>query len=51
MFLGCAVPEANHKVYALEPAAGSLGMGMGGPHVLIAPSRPDGSTCRPALCR
>jgi hypothetical protein len=37
IYLACAVPEANHKVYALEPAAGSLGMGMGGPHVVVAP--------------
>jgi hypothetical protein len=40
VFLACAVPEANHKVYALEPAGGSLGMGMGGPHMLIAPEPP-----------
>lgn len=40
VFLACAVPEANHKVYALEPAAGSLSMGMGGPHVLVAPEPP-----------
>jgi hypothetical protein len=40
VFLACAVPEANHKVYALGPTGGSLGMGMGGPHVLIAPEPP-----------
>jgi hypothetical protein len=40
VFIACAVPEANHKVYALEPAVGSLGMGVGGPHVLIAPEPP-----------
>jgi hypothetical protein len=38
--LACAVPEASHKVYALEPASGSLSMGMGGPHVLVVPEAP-----------
>ena len=38
--LACAVPEANHKVYALQPAGSSLGMGMGGPQVLVAPEPP-----------
>lgn len=40
VYLACAVPEANHKVYALEPAASSLSMGRGGPHVLVVPEAP-----------
>lgn len=40
VYLTCAVPEAAHKVYALEPAGRSLSMGMSGPHVLVVPEPP-----------
>ncbi len=36
----CAVPDAEHKVYALEPVGSSLSMPMSMPHVLVAPDPP-----------
>jgi hypothetical protein len=40
VFVACAVPEAEHKVYALEPVGDSLSMPMSMPHVLVAPDPP-----------
>lgn len=40
VFVACAVPEAEHKVYALEPIGSSLSMPMSMPHVLAAPDPP-----------
>lgn len=40
VFLACAVPEAGHKVYALEPIGNSMSMPMSMPHVLVAPDPP-----------
>jgi hypothetical protein len=36
----CAVPDAEHKVYALEPVGSSLSMPMSMPHVLVTPDPP-----------
>lgn len=40
VFLACAVPEAEHKVYALEPVGSSMSMPMSMPHILVAPDPP-----------
>ena len=40
VYLACAVPEATHKVYALEPTGSALSMGMNGPRVLVVPEPP-----------
>jgi hypothetical protein len=40
IYLACAVPEANHKAYALDFAGSSSSMGMGGPRVLVAHEAP-----------
>jgi hypothetical protein len=38
--LACAVPEAEHKVYALEQIGSTMSMPMGTPHVLVSPQPP-----------
>jgi hypothetical protein len=40
VFVACAVPEAEHKVYALEPIGSSMSMPMSMPHVLVVPAPP-----------
>jgi hypothetical protein len=40
VFVACAVPEAEHKVYALEPIGNSMSMPMTMPHILVAPDPP-----------
>lgn len=40
VFVACAVPEAEHKVYALQPIGNSMSMPMSMPHVLVAPDPP-----------
>ncbi len=40
VFVACAVPEAEHKVYALEPIGNSMSMPMSMPHVVVAPEAP-----------
>lgn len=42
VFVTCAVPEAEHKIYALEPVGNSMSMSMNMPHVLVAPDEPLG---------
>ncbi len=42
VFVTCAIPEAEHKVYALEPVGNSMSMPMSMPHVLVAPDPPLG---------
>lgn len=38
--IACAVPRAEHKVYALEPLGNSMSMPMGMPPTLVAPEPP-----------
>lgn len=40
MFVTCAVPQAQYKVYALEPVGNSMSMSMNMPRVLVAPDAP-----------
>jgi hypothetical protein len=40
VFVACAVPDARHKVYALEPIGNSMSMPMSMPDVLVTPDPP-----------
>lgn len=40
VFVACAVPEAQHKVYALQAPGNSLSQGWGLPHLLVVPEAP-----------
>lgn len=40
VFVTSAVPEAEHKLYALEPLRSSMSVPMNMPHVLVAPDPP-----------
>lgn len=40
VFVSCAVPEAEHKIYALESVGSSMSVPMGMPRVLVVPDTP-----------